>query len=49
MTKEEYLKERIKYLEKFVTDNSIDLKIRKNQALALVNYKLDLERELKNH
>ena len=47
MTKVEYLKKRIEYLEKIVADESVPLKIRKNQALALLNYKLDLDREIK--
>ena len=43
MTTEEYLKQRIKDLEKNVCNSSLPLKFRKNQALALLNYRDDLQ------
>jgi len=46
MTNEEYLRNRIKDLENAVLDETLPLKIRKNQAFALLNYRLDLEREI---
>ena len=46
MTNEEYLRQRIKDLENAVLDSSLPMKMRKNQAAALLNYRLDLEREL---
>lgn len=46
MTNEEYLRQRIKDLENAVLDNTLPLKQRKNQAAALLSYRLDLEREL---
>lgn len=43
MTTEEYLKQRIKDLEKNVCNSSLPLKFRKNQAFALLNYRDDLQ------
>jgi hypothetical protein len=46
LTKTEYLKSRIADLEKSVNDKSTPQKLKKIQRLALMNYKMDLEREL---
>lgn len=46
MTREEYLRQRINDLEKAVLDESLPMKIRKNQAAALLSYRHDLECEL---
>lgn len=46
MTNEEYLRQRIKDLENAVLDSSLPMKMRKNQAAALLNYRNDLEREV---
>ena len=43
MTTEEYLRQRIKDLEKNVCNSSLPLKFRKNQAFALLNYRDDLQ------
>lgn len=43
MTTEEYLKQRIKDLENNVCDSALPLKLRKNQAFALLNYRDDLK------
>ena len=45
LTNEEYLRSRIKDLENAVLDSSLPMKLRKNQAFALLSYRLDLERE----
>lgn len=46
MTTEEYLKQRIKDLEKNVCNSSLPLKFRKNQAFALLNYRDDLQQAI---
>lgn len=46
MTNEEYLKQRIKDLERNVCDNSLPLNFRKNQAFALLLYRDELKREM---
>ena len=43
MTDEEYLRQRIDDLEKAVLDESLPMKLRKNQAFALLNYRRELE------
>ena len=43
MTDEEYLRQRIDDLEKAVLDESLPMKLRKNQAFALLNYRQELE------
>lgn len=47
MTTEEYLKQRIKDLEDNVCNNSLPLSYRKNQAFALLNYRDDLKRTVR--
>ena len=47
MTDEEYLRRRIEDLEKAVLDESLPMKLRKNQAFALLGYRRDLESVLK--
>lgn len=42
MTNEEYLRQRIDDLEKAVLDDSLPMKIRKNQAFALLDYRHEL-------
>lgn len=44
MTTEEYLKQRIKDLENNVCNDSLPLNFRKNQAIALLNYRDDLRK-----
>ena len=46
MTNEEYLRSRIKDLENAVLDTSLPMKQRKNQAFALLGYRMDLEKEI---
>ena len=43
MNKEQYLRRRIEDLKTAVLDESLSMEIRKNQALALLNYKHDLD------
>lgn len=45
MTEHEYLKARIDEIQVLLNDNSISDDLRKNQNLALINYKNDLQRE----
>lgn len=45
LTKIEYLKARIADLEKAVNDKTLPAEYRKTQRMALLNYKLELERE----
>ncbi len=42
MTDEEYLRKRIEDLENAVLDSSLPMKLRKNQAFALLGYREDL-------
>lgn len=44
MTDEEYLRQRIEDLENAVIDSSLPMKVRKNQAYALLGYRQDLEK-----
>lgn len=43
MNKEQYLRRRIEDLKSAVLDESLPIALRKNQALALLNYKQDLD------
>lgn len=44
MTDEEYLRKRIEDLENAVLDSSLPMKLRKNQAFALLTYRQELEK-----
>lgn len=46
MTDEEYLQKRIDDLENAVLDSTLPMKLRKNQAYALLSYRSDLEKLL---
>ena len=48
MTEIQYLKTRIQDLEKNIQDPNITPEEQKRQAIALVNYRLDLKRALNN-
>lgn len=48
MTEIQYLQSRIKDLEKEMLNPNVTHAERKNQARALVNYRLDLKRALEN-
>lgn len=49
MTDEEYLRKRIEDLENAVLDSSLPMKLRKNQAYALLGYRQDLEKILSDN
>lgn len=44
MTDEEYLRKRIEDLENAVIDSSLPMKLRKNQASALLSYRQELQK-----